>query len=265
MGAREALRLAASGRRVTPLHFVSTASVVARRGANPAVITEDTRLTAQEVERTGYVQSKWVAEELMHRAAEQGMPITIHRPGRVSGHSLTGACSTTVGFWLFIRSMLLLGAAPELRSDRLTLAPVDYVARALVALIERGDAGATYHLSNRMQTSIGAILEAARKAGYPLEVLPFDAWRERLTRTAEERARQGDDSLTPVVLLAEHIDKYDGPEVESALGQDGIMTALAGSGIEPPPVTDTILDRYVAYFEKVGFFPPLETRALGAP
>ena len=254
-GAKEILRLVAGGRRVTPVHFVSTASVVARRGANPPVIKEDTRLTIAEVEETGYVQSKWVAEELMHAAAARGLPVTIHRPGRVSGHSVTGIGSTNIGFWHFVRSMLLLQAAPELRSDRLTLAPVDYVAQALVALIERGDPGATYHLSNRMQTSISAILEAARRAGHRLELMPFDAWRGRLTKTAEERAKQGDDSLSSILLLAEHLNKYDGAQVESALGQEGTEAALAGSNISPPPITDAVLDRYVAHFIKVGFFP----------
>ncbi|NTG90672.1 amino acid adenylation domain-containing protein [Agrobacterium rhizogenes] len=260
-GAKEILRLASSGSRVTPVHFVSTASVVARRGPNPSIITEETRLAIHEVEDTGYVQSKWVAEELMHKAAARGLPVTIHRPGRVSGHSLTGICSTSVGFWHFIRSMLLLQAAPDLRSDGLTLAPVDYVAQALVALIELGDPGATYHLSNRMQTSISAILEAARKAGHHLEVMPFDAWRERLTRAAEERAKQGDDSLSPILLLADHLNKYDGPTAESALGQGKIEAALAGSGISPPPVTDAVLGRYVDHFVKVGFFPdPISRR-----
>lgn len=254
-GAKEILRLAAGGSRVTPIHFVSTASVVASRGLNPPVIMEETRLTIDAVEDTGYVQSKWVAEELMHAAAARGMPVIIHRPGRVSGHSLTGICSTSVGFWHFIRSMLLLGAAPMLRSDRLTLAPVDYVAQALVALIERSDPGATYHLSNRMQTSISAIVEALQRAGYPLDVMPFDAWRERLTSAAEERAKQGDDSLSAILLLAGHLDKYDGPEAESALGQQNIEAALAGSGIAPPPVTDAVLDRYVKHFVKAGFFP----------
>ncbi|RWX81630.1 NAD-dependent epimerase/dehydratase family protein [Neorhizobium lilium] len=157
--------IAAGGNRVTPVHFVSTASVVARRGSNPSVIKEDTRLTIGEVEDTGYVQSKWVAEELMHAAAARGLPVTIHRPGRVSGHGQTGIGSTSIGFWHFIRSMLLLQAAPDLRSDRLTLAPVDDVAQALAALIERGEPGATYHLSNRMQTSIRAVVERRKELG----------------------------------------------------------------------------------------------------
>ncbi len=259
-GATEVLRLAVSGGRAVPVHFVSTASVVARRGTNPPVIGEDTHLSAPEVEPTGYVQSKWVAEELMQAAAQRGLPVTVHRPGRVSGHSVTGACSTAIGFWHFIRAMLVLGAAPELRAGRLTLAPVDYVAQALTMLIERGDADggsfAAYHLSNRSQTSIGAIMAAARRAGYAVETMPFAAWRARLAHAAEERARQGDDTLTPVLLLAGHIDKYDGSTMESALGQDRVIAALAGTGIAPPPITDAILDRYIGYFAGVGFFPP---------
>lgn len=253
--AKEILRLASRGRRVTPVHLVSTASVVARRGPNPPIITEETRLTADEVGDGGYVQTKWVAEELMHAAAARGLPVTVHRLGRVSGHSTTGICSTTVGFWHFVRSMLVLQAAPALRSDHLTLAPVDYVAKALVALIEHGDAGATYHISNRMQTSVGAIVEAARRAGHRLEVMSLGAWRECLTRVAEERAGQGDDSLYSILALMDHIHKYDGPEVESFLGQEKIEAALDGTGIAPPPVTSAMLDRYIAYFMKVGFFP----------
>ncbi|TBN12306.1 amino acid adenylation domain-containing protein [Agrobacterium cavarae] len=258
-GAKQILQLAASGSRVTPVHFVSTASVVASRGFNPPIILEKTRLSIDAVEDTGYVQSKWVAEELMHSAAARGLPVTIHRPGRVSGHSLTGFCSTSIGFWHFIRSMLVLQAAPNLRSDHLTLAPVDYVARALVALIERGEPGATYHLSNVMQTSISDILNAVRRAGYRLEVMSFEAWRERLIQTAEGRAKQGDNSFASILLLAGHLEKYDGSQTESALGQQHIETALAGTGITPPPITDAVLDRYVQHFIEVGFFPPPET------
>jgi amino acid adenylation domain-containing protein/thioester reductase-like protein len=254
-GAKEILRLACAAPTPRPVHFVSTASVVARPGENPPVISEQTRLSAPEVEPTGYVQSKWVAEELMHRAAAQGLPVMVHRPGRVSGHSKTGACATGVGFWHFIQSMLILGAAPRLLSDKMTLAPVDYVAQAMVALIERGRAGATYHLSNRMQTSIGEILAAAQRAGHQLTLMPFAQWQALLVETAEQRAKSGDTTLAPIVLLAQHIQKYDGPVVESALGQEAIINALHGSGITPPPVTAKMLDRYIAYFTQVGLFP----------
>lgn len=255
VAAKEILRLACAAATPRPVHFVSTASVVARAGENPPVISEQTRLSAPEVEPTGYVQSKWVAEELMHRAAAQGLPVMVHRPGRVSGHSQSGACATGVGFWHFIQSMLILEAAPRLRADKVTLAPVDYVAQAMVALIERGHAGATYHLSNRMQTSIGDILAAAQRAGHHLTMMPFEQWQALLVERAEQRAKEGDTTLAPIVLLAQHIQKYDGPVVESALGQEAIITALEGSAITPPPITAEVLDLYVTFFTQAGLFP----------
>ncbi|MDQ0457779.1 non-ribosomal peptide synthetase [Rhizobium paknamense] len=256
-GSREILRLAASGKGFIPVHFVSTASVVARKGDNPALIPETTRLTIEEIEETGYVQSKWVAEEMMHAAAARGLPVMVHRPGRVSGHSRTGACNTGAGFWHFIRAMLVLEAVPILRQSRLTLAPVDYVAKAMVGLIEHGKPGETYHLTNRSQTSIEAIAEAARRAGYRLESLPFKAWRERLAEKAEQRAVKGDDVLSSTLMLAEHLEKYDGAQAESALGQENVINALKTSGIAPPTVTPEMLDCYTRYFQKQNFFPPI--------
>ncbi len=263
-GTREILRLAthANSTQNTAVHFVSTASVVARQGKNPAIISETTRLSAHEVEPVGYVQSKWVAEELMHAAAAKGLPVTIHRLGRVSGHSVKGTCSTSVGFWHFIRSMLILGSAPILHSDKLTLAPVDYVVEALSALIEHGEASATYHISNRSSTNIRAIVAALERAGYKLDSLPFAAWKERLASQSEMNARHGDGTLSSVILLAQHLEKYDGDEMESQLGQEGVMAALASTPITPPPVTDDILDRYVAYFMEAGFFPPPQAEHL---
>ena len=160
--------------------------------------------------------------------------------------------------------MLQLGAAPRLQADELTLAPVDYVARAMVALLEHGEAGATYHLSNRSCTSISAIVAALGRAGYQLEELPFEAWLERLRESAQSLAARGDTALAPALLLADHMQKYDGPVSESALGQDQIEAALAGTGIAPPEISAQILDLYIAYFRKSGFFPTPQSRAEGS-
>ncbi len=254
-GAEQILSLATQGERAVPIHFISTASVVAKQGVNPDIIPEATRLTATEIEPTGYVQSKWVAEEMMHNAAHAGLPVTIHRPGRISGHSRSGACGPGVGFWYFIRAMLQLGAVPDLASSDLTLAPVDYVARAIVALLEHGESGATYHITNHSQTSIGEIVAAAQRAGYPLKTVEFEAWLEDLEREANSRAARGDTSLNAAFMLTDHMKKYNGPVQESVLGQSQIKAALADTDIAPPRIDGEILDRYVAYFVNTGFFP----------
>ncbi|MEU5402389.1 amino acid adenylation domain-containing protein [Streptomyces sp. NPDC005963] len=255
-GAREVLRIASTGT-VKHVHFVSTVSVAVRAGANPPVIAEDTRLRADEVLTNGYVSSKWVAEEFMRAAAERSIPTTIHRPGRISGHSATGTCSAGNGFWYFIRAMVLLRQAPRLERDRITMAPVDYVAGALVRLATVEDApGSTYHLVNDQPIAIADILDALRAAGYELPVVPFPQWRDRLDREAIERAEQGDDSLAQAVLLAEHHAKYDGDHTESRVGQERALAHLAPSGFNCPPVTTEVLARYVRHFMAAGFFPP---------
>ena len=40
--------------------------------------------------RSGYGQTKWVAEQLIFRARKRGVPATIIRPGYIVGDSSTG-------------------------------------------------------------------------------------------------------------------------------------------------------------------------------
>lgn len=40
--------------------------------------------------RSGYGQTKWVAEKICMAAKERGCPVTIIRPGYVVGHSKSG-------------------------------------------------------------------------------------------------------------------------------------------------------------------------------
>jgi hypothetical protein len=154
--------------------------------------------------------------------------------------------------------MVLLGRAPRLRNERITLAPVDYVAGAVVRLATEGGPGGPYHLVNDRPIAVSDILDALRAAGHELPVVPFAQWRDALDRAALDRAARGDDSLARVVLLAEHFAKYDGDRVESRLGQDRTRARLAASGFDCPPVTADVLARYVDHFTSVGFFPAPE-------
>lgn len=42
-----------------------------------------------------YVLSKWISEQFVARAARQGLPVVITKPGMISGHSSSGACNTS--------------------------------------------------------------------------------------------------------------------------------------------------------------------------
>lgn len=255
VAARELLRLATTTS-VKTVHFVSTASVLVSEGDNPPVLYENRLLPPEEVPANGYVGSKWVAEALFRAAAARGVPTAIYRPGRISGHSATGACATGIGFWFFIRAMIQLGAAPELTADQITLAPVDYVAGGIIRLACRvRPEGQAFHLVNGQPTTVGAILDAIRACGHALPVIPFEDWRRRLDELAAERTGRGDYSLAQAVLLGEHYGKYAGDRIESTVDQTNTVAALDGTGFRCPPITDDVLVRYVRHFRDVGFFP----------
>ncbi|KAI8607697.1 hypothetical protein BC830DRAFT_1053041, partial [Chytriomyces sp. MP71] len=100
MGTLWALRLATTGH-LKPFHLVSSTSVLdtsfyIRRYLNAGrpVPESDDLEGARRGLRSGYGQTKWVAEKLVMRARERGVPATIIRPGYILGDSKTGVNNT---------------------------------------------------------------------------------------------------------------------------------------------------------------------------
>jgi L-2-aminoadipate reductase len=86
----------ASESKLIPLHFVSSTSVldtdhyVEKLVLGTSVFESDELLGSKQGLRSGYGQTKWVAEQLVFRARSRGVPATIIRPGYIVGDSSTG-------------------------------------------------------------------------------------------------------------------------------------------------------------------------------
>src|SRR4028119_1097527 len=133
LGTQEILRLA-SQIKLKPVHFVSTISVFSSAGESGVkAVGEQDELTPGELLKGAYSQSKWVAEKLIEIGRERKIPISIYRPGRISGHSQTGACNSSDSLYRLLAGCVQLGCVFD--GDKLmNLAPVDYVSRAIVHL-----------------------------------------------------------------------------------------------------------------------------------
>ena len=84
-GTREVIRLAGLYRGI-PVHYVSTTAVLAGLGvAGTREVTEETPLANPELLRMGYVETKYVAEELLRAAGRAGLPVAIYRPLDIVG------------------------------------------------------------------------------------------------------------------------------------------------------------------------------------
>ncbi|MFG2677239.1 amino acid adenylation domain-containing protein [Streptomyces sp. NPDC048445] len=246
-GTEELLRLLADS--ASPgMHYISTTGVYAPApGPDPVTITESTPTGPAPGLPDGYAQSKWVAEGLVGLARERGLPVTVHRPGRISGDTTTGACQDRDLLWQLIKGCLQAGAVPDLPYGSTGWVPVDYVSAAVVALALSGPAGAqTYHLTNPDAPGLDRVFEVAARLGHELRTVPAPQWQARVAAQPDNAAQLflGDEGRSR-------------PEAKDLRRFDSRRTAGAAAavGIHRTPLTDEILVRYLTYFHATGYLP----------
>ncbi|WP_416966908.1 amino acid adenylation domain-containing protein [Streptomyces sp. 4F14] len=233
---RQLLRLAAV--RTTPLHYVSTLSVAPPASHAPEV--PEAFLPPHDGLRHGYQQSKWASEKLLEQAARRGLPVTVHRLGRVVGPAGTGYVNERDFLWSVLRAGIPAGIVPELFEDEVWT-PVDFVARSLVHLsLRRGatDAGPVYNHATLPRVRMSDVHDWVREYGYPVRTLPLARWREELPRSADVAA----------TTLAFFDSADQGAATDLRLGRvrcDNVRAGLEGSGIGCPPVDRDLVFRYL--------------------
>ncbi|KAJ3001000.1 large subunit of alpha-aminoadipate reductase [Globomyces sp. JEL0801] len=135
-GTLTALTLATT-HHLKPLHFVSSTSVLDtahyanKLVLNTSVYESDDLQGSRTGLRSGYGQTKWVAEQLIFRARARGVPATIIRPGYIVGDSARGVTNTDDFIWRLVKGCIQLGQIPRI-SNVINMCNVDYVADCVV-------------------------------------------------------------------------------------------------------------------------------------
>ncbi|MFF5900156.1 amino acid adenylation domain-containing protein [Streptomyces argenteolus] len=246
-GTEELLRLLADS--ASPgMHYVSTTGVYAPgSGSRPVVITESTPTGPSSALPDGYAQSKWVAEQLVGLARGRGLPVTVHRPGRISGDTATGACQDRDLLWQLIKGCLQARAVPDLAHVSTDWVPVDYVSAAVVALSAAGRTDVeTYHHTNPDAPGLDRVFNAAAVLGHDLETVSVAQWQARVAAQPDNAAQLflGDAGRTRPETTDRR--RFDSRRTEDA---------AAAVGVRRPPLTDEVLQRYLTYFHESGFLP----------
>jgi len=144
-GTRKLIEFAIGCPHLEQFAYISTAFVAGDRMGN---ITEDELLCGQNFLNT-YQRSKCAAE-LLVRTAKDRLPITIFRPSIIVGDSTDGHLAVLDNIYLPLAHIALgqLREIPGSGQARLDLVPVDYVAEAMVRLLQSQTCcGKTYHLT----------------------------------------------------------------------------------------------------------------------
>jgi thioester reductase-like protein len=253
-GTLEILRLAGLVR-TKPLHYLSSMVVYFSdaHSKDPLLRESDPPLYDKTL-KGGYSKSKWVADRLVAAAQERGLPACIYRPVRIMGHSRTGATNDLNDVLpLFLKGCILLGKYPAL-DILVTMVPVDYVTDSIMHLATREDAwGKAYHFFHPNPIVWTDLLGIVQDLGYPMDELSYEQWWRHLKQAVRESDGERKKFLSTVMLAltAPHFLFYNRPPMDAAQ----LRGALAGTGIECPPIDHELMGTYLSHWQESGFIP----------
>lgn len=251
LGTKEVLRLA-SLVKTKPVHFVSTLAVFFSPEHNDKVITES--IQPSDTLQGGYKQSKWVAEQLVLRAGQRGLPCNVYRPGRIMGHSETGITGNMTDLLTTVlKGCIEIGQIPE-RENMVNIVPVDYVSRAIVDLALQQRYGESFHLINPQPVAWLDLVQMVRNVGYSLEAKEYDEWSETLKGFAAEKSN--DRVYSPLLLLLRSSSAFFAkkPKFDTSSTQ----SQLVDQSITCPQVDQILVDRYFKHFQNMQHIPAPE-------
>ena len=265
-GTTKTLRLACQGHR-KPLHFVSSLSVCYTSQGPKSLSETSDPLQYIDGIHLGYAQSKAVSEGLVREAAARGLPVTIHRPGLVTGDTGSGISNLGDVTSALIRGCIQMGSAPD-ADWLLDTCPVDVLADCIVRSSEDAtDKGLrTHHWTGGSPRCWRELVLWMNLYGHDVALVPHEVWRHDLATAALRPdhplhglrtffiARRPTDGLTD----AERFERRHRNEVRA----DTTHRRLRRLGRRVPDIDPALLDRYFASYEKRGFLPavPLARR-----
>lgn len=260
-GTREVLRLACHIHTKTT-HVVSTFTVQTTEKNRGQVVRETDALPPCEELMHGYSQTKWVSEKMIGVARERGLPVTIFRPGHVTGDSRTGAANTNDLLHTFVLVCMRLGLAP-LRDVEIDVTPVDYVAQAIAHISLRNESlGKTFHLTNPKPLQAPVLVKWMEDFKMGIDRVPYDVWRDRVFELADQletpELKLLGDILGPRVLSDDEAHAVH-PRFDCA----GTLKALANTNIQCAPADRRLLTTYLAYLRQIGTVGEIETDEVG--
>ncbi|KAJ3537775.1 hypothetical protein NM688_g6625 [Phlebia brevispora] len=216
-----------------PVRFLYTSSISAAAaydsslGSVPEEPLSDPHVTAG----TGYGASKYVMEQLLDKACDNGLRATSLRIGQVCGSKETGAWSTHEWVAILVKSSISLGALPDL-GGAVSWIPVNIVASSIKDLIlTQAELPRLVNVVHPRPTPWSSLMENINKylclPEGPLPCISLPDWVTRLERLSESVSTEEFDRVPAIKLL-------DFFRTLAAVGQSRIPSANIEAGGTPP-------------------------------
>ena len=195
-GTCELMRLALADH-IKPVHYISTTSVFDTAEHKKLNVCLENDSLASCTGLSGYPLSKWVAERLLMSGRRHGLPVSIYRPGFISGAATTGVWNCDDFLCRLLKGCVQLGVSPivtqagEWQAAGIDMTPVDVVAASVVALcVKPASLGHAFHVTNPRPVPYAAFFASLSSAGFDVRPVPYAEWRRRLDADASTNTAQ---------------------------------------------------------------------------
>lgn len=249
-GTQKILQFACEGA-LKPVHYISTLKIFSNT-SDEQIKYEAADLMHEHDLDGGYAQTKWVADEMMIQARKKGVPITIYRPGRITGHSKTGAWNTQDFPCRMLKGCIQLGAVPNTQA-KVDFTPVDYISSAIVQILQnKENIGKNFHFRHASLITVSDIVSYAQQQGYILYDLTYAEWQKKLIHSLQFEENE----LHPLIGVFEQDPEFDPWQGEHfEVNCDNTHRALVGSNIEHYFDLNQLIKIYFDYLMTEGFLP----------
>lgn len=201
--------------------------------------------------KSGYEQSKWVAERLIAQAQDRGIRASIYRLSFVQGQQETGIVNEGNHFTLILKSCIQLGIAPDINID-FELTPVDIVSKSIVALSLNSDLLPVYHLNNPHTLNWKELINFLCEQNYVIQLMEKTSLQKKyLTNLSPDNAL--------FAVAAYYGDNFEIPDIHKVVCTK-TQAQLIKLGIHYPKIEKDLLTKYINYLIKTGFLPKPSTQ-----
>ncbi|KAJ3407196.1 hypothetical protein HDV05_005556 [Chytridiales sp. JEL 0842] len=258
----------AKSEKVKWVHYISTCSVF---NLLSAVRIDESHVPTGKALHTGYTQSKYAAEMLVMEYAQQGLPTSIYRLGRITGDPQTGVIPTHDIPFLLLHGLISLGSYPIDLKAPIDILPVTYAVSVISHFLQlslkpistlSGLGGSkhangkarVYHITHPNPTHLPQLALWLIEKGYELQGTTYTRWRQRLLRLSEG----SQNPLAP--FIANFEPGLSGSETASSGGwarfscartlKDAVNSGFRGGN--PPEIDSHLVWTFVDYLIAVG-------------
>jgi thioester reductase-like protein len=238
--------------RLKAFNYISTAGVFSGAPFNKdSRISESHRLGNVSDLVSGYLKSKWVAEQVIALAKEKDYPVFIYRPGNISGDHQLGRTNVDNFFLKFTQAIVQDGTIPA-SVHSINVIPVNFVSDCIVRLSLKKDLTCRdYNLVNPRPLNLSRFTGMMKLSGYPLEVVDTGLW----IRNIVEKAAAGEYHPLQVFLPLLQMPEGERNILDAVfsiprLPMVSVHEELGNEQLLCPPVGMELMQTYFDYFDK---------------